>query len=133
MHFEFGGVKFPAMHGGRGANWRGIPGGKFSLGRLKEGSGYCVGSVVETRMGLREEKVGTKSESRKGNLSGAGTGSLGGNGMRDVWVIGEGFFRGVGGVFDVSSPKSFGLQSSLFYTNEYSVQFKENRVGFRTY
>lgn len=30
-------------------------------------------------------------------------GGMGGNGMRDVWVIGEGFFRGVGGVFDVSS------------------------------
>jgi hypothetical protein len=104
MHFEFGGIKFPAMHGGRGVDWSGVPGGKFSLGRLKEGSGYCVGSVVETRMGLREEKDGVKSDGRKGNRSGAGKGSLGGNGMRDVWVIGEGFFRGVGGVFDVSPP-----------------------------
>lgn len=32
-------------------------------------------------------------------------GGMGGNGMRDVWVIGEGFFRGVGGVFDVSSHR----------------------------
>ena len=30
-------------------------------------------------------------------------GGMGGNGMRDVWVMGEGFFRGVAAVFDVSS------------------------------
>ena len=115
LHFEFGGIKFPAMHGGRGVDWSGIPGGKFSLGRLKEGSGYCVGSVVETRMGLREEKDSVKSDGRKGNRSGAGKGSLGGNGMRDVWVIGEGFFRGVGGVFDVSSLKLLCQQSGFIF------------------
>lgn len=103
LHFEFGGNTFPVMHGGRSTDMSGIPGGKFSLGRLKKGSGYCVGAVVETRMGLREETDGVKGDSRKGNRFGAGRGAMGGNGMRDVWVVGEGFFRGAGGVFDVSS------------------------------
>ena len=74
------------MRGAKGADWNGMPGGKFSLGRLREGSGYCVGAVVETRMGM-------------GILEDAG---VGGNGLRDVWVLGERFFRGVGAVFDVS-------------------------------
>lgn len=89
------------MQGGRGAEWSGIPGGKFSLGRLEAGSGYCVGAVVETRMGIREERDEVVHDGKRGR-SAAGRGGLGGNGMRDVWVIGEGFFRGVGGVFDVS-------------------------------
>ena len=74
------------MQGGKGAYYFGMPGGKFSLGRVKDGSGYCVGAVVETRMGVAEE----------------GHGSVAGNGMRGTWVVGETFFRGVGGVFDVS-------------------------------
>lgn len=90
------------MHGGRGADWSDIPGGRFSLGRLEQNSGYCVGSVVETRMGMREERDemtgGTQNEQNRA----AQRSGMGGNGMRDVWVIGEGFFRGVGGVFDVS-------------------------------
>lgn len=93
--FEFDGWQFPALQGGKGSDWFGMPGGRFSLGRLKEGSGYCVGAVVETRMGI----------------GGGRDDELAGNGMRDVWVIGEGFFRGVGGVFD----------------------FREQKVGFRTY
>ena len=80
------------MQGGKGANWFGMPGGRLSLGRYEEGSGYCVGAVVETGMGVRS---GRKA---KGEVN---VGDLAGNGMRDVWVIGEGFFRGVGGVFDV--------------------------------
>lgn len=74
-------------------------GGRFSLGRLKQGSGYCVGAVVETRMGLENERDELIDEGRRGSQS---SGTIGGNGMRDVWVIGEGFFRGVGGAFDVS-------------------------------
>jgi hypothetical protein len=93
--FEFDGWQFPALQGGKGSDWFGMPGGRFSLGRLKEGSGYCVGAVVETRMGI----------------GGGREDELAGNGMRDVWVIGEGFFRGVGGVFD----------------------FREQKVGFRIY
>ena len=94
------------MQGGRGADWTGLPGGKFSLGRLKAGSGYCVGAVVETRMGVKEEKSEVLVEGRRGTRAGTHKNILGGNGMRDVWVIGEGFFRGVGGVFDVSISSS---------------------------
>ncbi|KAI9879838.1 MAG: hypothetical protein M1830_006861 [Pleopsidium flavum] len=117
LHFEFSGWRFPAMQGGKGADWWGPPGGKFSLGRLREGSGYCVGTVVETRMGVGEETDPVKKRGRKGGSAavfvnaGVGAGEMAGNGMRDVWVLGEGFFRGVGGVFD----------------------FKEQKVGFRTY
>lgn len=110
------------MQGGRGADWSGIPGGKFSLGRLEAGSGYCVGAVVETRMGIKEERDEVVQNDRKGSKSIGGRGGLGGNGMRDVWVIGEGFFRGVGGVFDVSpssaqstSPKLSWSTSMLIY------------------
>jgi len=122
LHFEFGGTNFPFMQGGRGADWSGIPGGKFSLGRLEAGSGYCVGAVVETRMGIKEERDEVVQNDRKGSKSIGGRGGLGGNGMRDVWVIGEGFFRGVGGVFDVSpssaqstSPKLSWSTSMLIY------------------
>ena len=57
-------------------------------------------------MGLKDEKDEVLDEGRRGTRSGSDGGRLGGNGMRDVWVIGEGFFRGVGGVFDVSPPLS---------------------------
>ena len=126
------------MQGGRGAEWSGIPGGKFSLGRLEAGSGYCVGAVVETRMGIREERDEVVHDGKRGR-SAAGRGGLGGNGMRDVWVIGEGFFRGVGGVFDVSLSSSL-LESpfpkkifATYYVLILVIQFKEHRVGFRTY
>ncbi|KAL8761814.1 MAG: hypothetical protein Q9184_002098 [Pyrenodesmia sp. 2 TL-2023] len=114
IDFEFSGVRFPAMRGGRGLEYSSaiIPGGKFSLGRLKHGSGYCVGAIVETRMGLKEEKEGMTGSGKQGlGSAGANLGSLAGNGMRGVWVIGERFFRGVGGVFD----------------------FEEKRIGFRAY
>ncbi|MCJ1288023.1 hypothetical protein MMC26_007376 [Xylographa opegraphella] len=104
--FEFDNWRFPAMQGGKGADWFGMPGGRFSLGRYQEGSGYCVGAVVQTAMGV---KLGGLNGEEGKNVRGAG--ELAGNGMRDVWVIGEGFFRGVGGVFD----------------------FQERRLGFRTY
>ena len=94
---------FPFMQGGRAAQWTGLPGGKFSLGRLKEGSGYCVGAVVETRMGIGDERGEVLDEGRRGTRGGTKPEVMGGNDMRDVWVIGEGFFRGVGGVFDVST------------------------------
>lgn len=87
------------MRGGRGAEWTGIPGGKFSLGRLRDGSGYCVGAVVESRMGATEVGDGLAGG---GTRSGTGKVKASGNGMKDVWVVGEGFFRGVGAVFDVS-------------------------------
>lgn len=96
-----------------------MPGGRLNLGRLEEGSGYCVGAVVETRMGVGED------------------GGMAGNGMRDVWVLGEGFFRGVGGVFDVSlsSSYSFGLFACAdgMLTVIFCIQFKDQKVGFRIY
>ena len=106
LHFELGGTMFPFMQGGRAAQWTGLPGGRFSLGRLRAGSGYCVGAVVETRMGIRDEKSEVLDKGRRGTRSGANQEVMGGNGMRDVWVIGEGFFRGAGGVFDVRSDHS---------------------------
>ncbi|KAI4243841.1 MAG: hypothetical protein L6R40_003223 [Gallowayella cf. fulva] len=114
VEFEFQGTRFPAMQGGRGMEYASaiIPGGKFSLGRLKHGSGYCVGAIVETKMGLKEEKERMAGSSKQGlGSAAASVGSLAGNGMRDVWVIGERFFRGVSGVFDV----------------------QEKRIGFRAY
>lgn len=110
LHLEFARWTFPLLHGGRGADWTGIPGGKFSLGRLRDGSGYCVGAVVESRMGVKNEGIGF---GKRGGRTGSGHGMLGGNGMRDVWVVGEGFFRGVGAVFDVSGffPFSFSVVS----------------------
>lgn len=126
------------MQGGKGADWMGIPGGKFSLGRLREGSGYCVGAVVETWMGLGDVTQTTiAGRGRKGGGA-RGSGELAGNGMRDVWVVGEGFFRGVGGVFDVSPapfPDSIRTITAVFASADpvRSLQFKDQRVGFRTY
>ena len=54
------------MQGGRVAGFTGFPGGRFSLGRLKAGSGYCIGAVVETRMGIRDEKSKMLDEGRRG-------------------------------------------------------------------
>ena len=96
------------MHSPRGqfGDWKGsLPGGRFSLGRAKQGSGYCIGVVVETRMGLKDEKEEVLDEGRRGTRHGADKSDLGGNGMRDVWVIGDGFFRGVGVTFDVSNNR----------------------------
>lgn len=80
--FEIGGWNFPSMNGEgtREDAIYGPAGGRFSLGKLADGTGYCVGSVVETTMGLREEW-------RK-------------SGMKDMWVLGEPFFRGLGVAFD---------------------------------
>ncbi|KAL9125094.1 MAG: hypothetical protein Q9217_005648 [Psora testacea] len=106
--FEFGGKRFPFMHSPRGGfgDWNGLPGGRFSLGRLRSGSGYCVGAVVEMKMGLKNEKEEVLDEGRRGTRSGSDMSRLSGNGMRDVWVIGEGLFRGVGGVFDTGASRT---------------------------
>lgn len=103
LHFEFGGWRFPIMRGTKSkADHRGAN-GKFSLGKVSDDSGYCVGAVVETRMG-----VGDASPVRRGGGNerfnvGFESGMLAGNGLRDVWVLGEPVFRGMGVVFDVSS------------------------------
>jgi hypothetical protein len=80
--FDLGGWRFNSMHGdGVMADaLYGPAGGRFSLGKMQGGTGYCVGSVVETRMGAKQKW----SDS----------------GMLDTWVLGEPFFRGLGLVFD---------------------------------
>lgn len=66
-------------------------------------------------MGIADEdglfglKVGPGKGGRK--IKNGGEGGLAGNGLRDVWVMGEPAFRGLGVVFD----------------------FKSKEVGFRTY
>ena len=63
----------------------GPAGGKFSLGKLGNGTGYCVGAVVETTMGIREGWIAS--------------------GVRDMWVLGEPFFRGLGVAFDTEKSR----------------------------
>lgn len=67
------------------------PGGRFSLGRMERGSGYCVGIVVEGRFGNMDGQRGTVDN-----------GGVEGNGMEDMWIFGEPFFRDVQVAFDVS-------------------------------
>jgi len=106
LHFEFrGGWRFPVMRGTkspyehRGAN------GKFSLGKVTEDSGYCVGAVVETRMGVGDVSSARKGRSGRDTSTGE-SGIVAGNGLRDVWILGEPVFRGMGLVFDVSLKES---------------------------
>ncbi|OAP55639.1 hypothetical protein AYL99_09791 [Fonsecaea erecta] len=80
-------LNIPSMNG-QGTFEDGIlgpVGGRFSLGNLRNGSGYCVGAVVETNMGHTAQ--GLRS------------------GMRNVWVLGEPFFRELGVVFDVHNGR----------------------------
>jgi hypothetical protein len=62
---------------------------------MNSGSGYCIGIVVESRMGDGMSLPGT--EERTSTHS-----SVGGNGLSDVWIVGEPFFRDVEVVFNVS-------------------------------
>lgn len=70
------------------------PGGRFSLGRMATGSGYCIGIVIESRMGTGSAFTAGEAGS---TVSGEG-----GNGLANVWIIGEPFFRDVQVAFDVS-------------------------------
>lgn len=85
--FEIGGWRFPSMsgEGTREDALYGPAGGKFSLGKLGNGTGYCVGAVVETTMGIREGWIAS--------------------GVRDMWVLGEPFFRGLGVAFDTEKSR----------------------------
>lgn len=107
LHLEFGGWRFPTMRGMKSYDQFVGPNGKFSLGKVIEESGYCVGAVVETKMGVGDMAPLRKGHSRKEEgPKGPGpmdAGMLAGNGMRDVWVLGEPLFRGIGMVFDVST------------------------------
>ena len=93
----------------RGAN------GKFSLGKVQDDSGYCIGAVVETRMGVGDAAPVKKAMGNRESIFGPGmeSGMLAGNGLRDVWVLGEPVFRGMGLVFDVS--ESGAMLVELFF------------------
>ena len=115
IHVEFSGWRFPTMRGFKSYDQSTGPNGKFSLGKVTEESGYCVGAIVETKMGVGDMAPVKRGRSRKEDtMRGLGSlesGMLAGNGMRDVWVLGEPIFRGLGLVFDL----------------------KQKQVGFRTY
>lgn len=90
--WEFGGKMFQAFkEGGREEGLFGPAGGAMSLGKYVEeegaNSGYCVGIVLESHMGM-----GRKEDDPWKN-----------SGMRDMWVLGEPFFRGLGVVFDAET------------------------------
>ena len=84
---ELGGWNFPSLSGEttRADTLHGPPGGRFSLGKMGNGTGYCVGIVVETRMGTRPKWENS--------------------GMRGMWILGEPFFRGIGVVFDAENQR----------------------------
>jgi hypothetical protein len=93
--FEFARWLFPTLSGDVSMEERfdGPLGGKLSLGKLRNGTGYCLGAVVETRMGVVNQ---TKA---------AGKRQYSGSGLKDLWVIGEPFFRGTGVTFDLEAQK----------------------------
>lgn len=62
---------------------------------MATGSGYCIGIVVESRMGVGSALAGGET--------GSSVSIYGGNGLADVWIIGEPFFRDVQVAFNVSS------------------------------
>lgn len=55
----------------------------------------------------------TKSGKRDSFAGGFESGMLAGNGLRDVWVLGEPVFRGMGLVFDVSADKTCGRSMTI--------------------
>jgi hypothetical protein len=63
---------------------------------MTSGSGYFVGIVVESRM-----CGGTAMRSETGNMD-FGTSMEGGNGLEEVWIVGEPFFRDVQVAFNAS-------------------------------
>lgn len=108
IEFEVAGWRFPlgkaemredAVHG--------PVGGPFSLGQVdlrsdrndtgaRVGTGYCVGIIVESKMGIKKDWERSA--------------------MRDVWVLGEPFFRGLGVAFDMGDKEGKGA-----------------KIGFRVY
>jgi hypothetical protein len=95
IHFEFVGWNVEVFKGNRDKGTF-SPGGRFSLGRMAPGSGYCIGIVVESRMG---HKTSIGSDAAK---MGFERNVEGGIGLEDVWIIGEPFFRDVQVAFNVS-------------------------------
>lgn len=88
------------------------PGGRFGLGRLSEGSGYCIGIIVESRMG-REKSAGRAADRD--------------NGLGHTWIIGEPFFKDVQVAFEVCFLPFFcAIDGALTFW-----QWKTKRVGFQ--
>ena len=112
INFEFASWNVEVMKGKRDKASSAL-GGRFSLGRLETGSGYCIGNIVESRMGI-EASVGRNDRE---------TGFGGGNGLSGVWIIGEPFFRDVQVAFDVSTP---GVRKWLD-ADKITVEGKESR------
>ena len=100
--FEFAGWLFPTMNGGltTADTFLGPPGGRLSLGRVREGSGYCVGAVVGSRMGETDNR-NEASRIRHGSRD---------SGLHNTWILGEPFFKGTGVAFD-STGKRIGFRS----------------------
>jgi hypothetical protein len=84
---ELGGWSFPSMSGEttRADAINGPAGGRLSLGKLYNGTGFCVGAVVESRMGTKQKWANA--------------------GVHGVWVLGEPFFRDMGVVFDYGTQR----------------------------
>jgi hypothetical protein len=100
IHFEFAGWNVEVLKGKRDKGTF-SPGGRFSSGRMAAGSGYCVGIVVESRMG-KEISPGTRrSNTGPGTTTERATRA---NGLEDVWIVGEPFFRDVQVAFNVRFP-----------------------------
>ena len=103
--FEFNAWIFTTMTGESGIDggFGGPAGGKMSLGKEKEGSGYCIGMLVESRGAFRaeNEKNGSDGHRRHGRV---------GNGLKNMWIVGDPFFRGLGLVFDIEE-KQIGFRS----------------------
>lgn len=100
IHFDFANWKIEVLKGKRDHGTF-SPGGRFSLGRMTTGSGYCIGVVVESRMGLST----SDADARNPNF---GIHIEGGDGLSDVWVIGEPIFRDAQIAFNVSVPSTNG-------------------------
>ncbi|KAN0096401.1 acid protease [Hyaloscypha variabilis] len=98
IHFEFVGWNVEVFKGNRDKGTF-SPGGRFSLGRMAPGSGYCIGIVVESRMG---HKTSIGSDAAK---MGFERNMEGGNGLEDVWIVGEPFFRDVQVAFNWKEKK----------------------------
>ncbi|KAK5070380.1 hypothetical protein LTR64_000051 [Lithohypha guttulata] len=102
IEFELAGWRFPFGRGeAREDALFGPVGGRFSLGQVHIESGtnssdeavetgYCVGIVIGSTMGIRQDW----SQSA----------------MRNVWVLGEPFFRDTGVVFDMGDKKGKGAR-----------------------
>ncbi|KAF8858327.1 acid protease [Acephala macrosclerotiorum] len=85
INFEFDEWKVQVLNGRRDKGTF-SPGGRFSLGRQTTGSGYCIGIIVESRMGL------STSDAKESN---SGVHIDGGNGLSDLFILGEPFYRDV--------------------------------------